>query len=192
MEVKEPASCGIELDRLLSRRQISACGYGNKQFHRTDGYRTVQTLPGSQSKRRVGGGQVAIATPGRTIWGSRCRACSTLHRIKGDNAGADLLASHVKCVANATRGVGVTVKPNVQWYVKGGGAWGEARLRIVDVVFKGTRTASANPHQNGRMTASASGFCPKDGWSMSWSTQLSGLGGDDNLHQWRLTGSDDV
>jgi outer membrane immunogenic protein len=141
-------------------------GYTEKDFRDPFAPAPFDDVGSHHGTGAVGGGQVGCDyQAGMFVFGVQGMFDGT--SIKGNHT-FDFetdFTSQVKWFGTATARLGVTVKPNVLLYVKGGGAWVRDNFRLSDSAT-GITIAESNPTRNGWIAGFGGEVLTQDGWSM--------------------------
>jgi outer membrane immunogenic protein len=140
-------------------------GFANKHF--TDPNSRFQELGSHRATGAVAGGQAGCDyQAGVWVFGVQGMLDGT--SIKGDHFdpnSEDNFTTKIHWFATATARLGVTVKPDVLLYVKGGGAWVRENFTAWDP-NSGNPQFDSNPTRSGFVVGFGGEIMTQDGWSM--------------------------
>jgi outer membrane immunogenic protein len=143
-------------------------GGGSANKHFTDPTTTPFTELGShRATGAVAGGQIGCDYQAG-VWVFGVQGMFDGTSIKGDHTspnGEDNFTTKIHWFATATARLGVTVKPSLLLYVKGGGAWVRENFAIWSPVT-GNPLFDSNPTRGGFVVGFGGEVLTQDGWSM--------------------------
>jgi outer membrane immunogenic protein len=140
-------------------------GGGSANKHFTDPNTTPFTELGShRASGAVAGGQFGCDYQSG-IWVFGVQGMFDGTSIKGDHNSEDNFTTKIHWFATATARLGVTVKPSLLLYVKGGGAWVRENFAVWSPIT-GNPILDSNPTRSGFVVGFGGEVLTQDGWSM--------------------------